>query len=87
MKIDPPKRVWVTKHCLAHGIREIDANYIFDEGLTIFNSPRGYFVKNERKNEWHLTKEDAIAQAESVRAAKIASLKQQIERLSALVFE
>lgn len=37
-------------------------------------------------NEWHRTREEAVARAEQMRAAKIASLKKQIAKLEKLSF-
>lgn len=38
-------------------------------------------------NDWHRTKESAIAKAEEMRKKKIASLKKQIEKLEKMEFK
>jgi len=83
-------KVWVTKYALSEGILELDAALYKTDGMQEY-----VVVRNERfpcrtffcANEWHYTKEAAIARAEEMRIKKLQSLNKQIKKLSALKFE
>lgn len=45
------------------------------------------FEEYARGKDWHRTPEAAIARAEEMKAAKIASLRKQIDRLEKLEFK
>ena len=66
-------KVWITKYALTRGIIET-------ENLNDYYSGKGY--------SWmHYNKESAIKKAEEMRQKKIASLKEQIEKLERMRFE
>lgn len=80
------KKVWITKYALTKGIIETEGRIsnscpgLLDaKGITNYLHGEG--------NEWHRTKESAIAKAEEMRQKKIESLKSQIEKLEKLRFE
>lgn len=76
--------VWVTKYALTIGIFEKFGETLSEEQFEVFDHGCYYYL---HKHEWHRTKEEAIARAEQMRKAKIASLKKQLEKLENLHFE
>lgn len=74
------KKVWVTKYALTRGIIETEGQ--IDEDFPGILDAKGItnYLHGEG-NEWHRTKESAIAKAEEMRQKKIESLKSQIEKL------
>ena len=84
-------RVYVTQHALTQGIQEIMADQCLEtqpDGSMIRDMeapvPTSYHVQGR---DWHLTRALAIARAEQMRLAKIASLRRQIAKLEALSAE
>lgn len=71
-------KVWITKYALTSNILEVDAEIRLD-GLLY--SEFYYYT-----DEWHLTKEAAIAQAEKMRAKKINELKIELAKMEGLKF-
>ena len=75
--------VWITKYALTTGISESDATQCADNAVSWHRNGYMYWY---RKPDWHLTKEEALARAEQMRVAKIASIKKSIAKLEALKF-
>ena len=82
-----PKTVWVTKYALTEGLHQCPVRSA-DAALNYLQVmlPRAAFPVTFGRKEWAYTREAALARAEEMRAAKITSLKRQIERLKALEF-
>ncbi|MRI57468.1 hypothetical protein D8770_26580 [Methylobacterium sp. DB1607] len=83
---EAPKTVWVTKMLDSRGIVQCRVLGLFG-GEAWVEWPgaidgNAYFYGED----WHPTREAALARAEEMRAAKIASLHRQIERLESLEF-
>ena len=74
-------KVWISKYALGQGIFQRQAEIHSDGVCKPVNL--GWISKSC----WHKTKEEAIARAEEMRKAKIASLKKQLEKLENLRFE
>lgn len=82
------QKVFITKYALTSGISEINAEvketpehfkkrcYVRTNGLI-----QGFY-----NDDFHLTKEEALIDAEKKRKKKIESLKKQIEKLERLTF-
>jgi hypothetical protein len=77
---------WITKYALTDGIFELRGAEVTDSG---------YLSKTERdpwrhhfysKKEYHISHEKAVARAEEMRVAKIASLKNQIVKFEKMTF-
>ena len=80
-------KVWISKSALSTGIREADvepSGIILGMVVEIGKGYGSYF--HGEGNEWHRSRESAVAKAEEMRAAKIASLKKQIAKLEKLTF-
>lgn len=77
-------KIWITKYALTQGILEKDV--IFYEDGTV-REAEGKFPIFYHRDEYHKTKESAIAKAEEMRKKKIASLKKQIEKMEKMKFE
>lgn len=79
-------KAWITKYALTSGIIQIEGE-ITENGLLydIHTSFPTYY--HGEGNEWHRTKESAIAKAEEMRQKKIESLKKQIKKLETMTFE
>ena len=76
-------KIFVTKYALTAGIQEREA-MIVKEGMAKLD---GKYVDYVYKPQWHLTKHEAILQAEKMRLKKIESLKRQLGKLLNLKFD
>lgn len=77
---------FVTKYALSSGgIREIEVEDCFDISPDMVMED-GMYWQSYRGKEWHRTREAAVARAEEMRIAKIASLEKQIARLRKIQF-
>jgi hypothetical protein len=79
-------KVWITKYALTSGIFEVDAETCTSPSLIAVRKP-GELTAYFHNNDWHKSKEDAIARAEEMRAKKIASLRKSIAKLEAMSFD
>jgi len=82
------QKVYITKYVFSQGIVEAEMNVVLNEnyGKTCngkFNGYTSFFFKDE----FHLTREDAIIDAEKRRKKKIQTLNKQIDKLNKLVFK
>lgn len=82
------QKIYVSKYALSSGIIEVDAEV---ETTTIFKKGiKAYDHKNYRgfyNDDFWLTKEEAITNAEAKRKKKITSLKKQIQKLEKLTWQ
>lgn len=76
---------WVTKYALTEGIEVVDAEVSGDGDMIAYGNI-GYDSQYAYGNAWHRTPESAVARAEEMRKAKIASLKKSIKKMESLVF-
>lgn len=83
-------KIWATKYALSDGISCHQADLDEDGFAYVKRSDRW---GNEHTNyyygegkDWHRTPEAALARAEEMRTAKIASLEKQIAKLRKLTF-
>ena len=76
---------YITKYALTKGIQEMIVQDCFDTSPTMVKS-MGNYPSHFHKNQWHRTSAVAVAQAEKMRAAKIASLCKAIAKLSRMTF-
>lgn len=86
-------QIWVTKYALTTGIAEYTRNEKWtrledfaNRMVTVEDPPAPNGVSHFHKDEWHTTKEAALTRAETMRVAKIESLKKQIQKLEKLKF-
>ncbi len=80
-------KVWITRYALSEGIFEVDAERTDIAGMIKYQ-PITSTIGNcySSKPDWHETFEDALKQAERMRARKITSLRSQLEKLEKLEF-
>lgn len=78
--------VWITKYALTDGIRKAEG-WIGEYGVTVSREGQSWYTDLYMGNDWHRTEADAIARAEEMKAAKLASLEKQIARIKALQFK
>lgn len=84
-------RVWITKYALTKGILQKETDdFCLDTdptGNMICINDNGYrkYYHGEG-DEWHKTKDGAIAKAEEMRLKKITSLEKQIDKLENIEF-
>ena len=82
--------VYITKYALTDGIIVAEtADRAFEQsGMVVVQSKSGMNGKAMyHGKDWHRTLEDAVAQCESMRQRKIASINKQIERLEKMKFD
>lgn len=83
-------KAFITKYALTEGIQEKEGEVIGTDGRYFSNSNlAGYAVGRFflGPKDWTTDRDVAVERAESMRKAKIASLKKQIAKLEALKFE
>jgi len=80
------KVAYITKYALTFGIYSTKGEV---SGDTFIQKAResGEFDQYFHGNEWHLSKEEALAHAEEMRIRKLKSLDNQIKKISRLKFE
>lgn len=77
---------YITKYALSGGILKKEVKLEHNTGSMVVALDNGYSFYHGEGREWHRTKESAVARAEEMRVAKIASLKKQIAKLEKLSF-
>lgn len=84
---EPLRSVWVTKYALTRGIAECEVLAAPDWSYVVWvRWPSDGLSTSTTTTERHPTREAALARANEMKAAKIASLRRQIERLESLEF-
>ena len=80
-------KVWITKYALTRGILQADGEA--DGSMFEVTDSRhpGALKIYYHGDEWHIKRAAAVKRAEEMRRKKIASLRRQITRLEALIFE
>ncbi|MEQ9830583.1 hypothetical protein [Pectobacterium versatile] len=78
------KKIYVTKYALTSGVFAIDAD--IDGNMAIYIST-GSYLRHVHGDEFHLTPDDALADCERRRKAKIESLDKQRKKIEAMQFE
>ena len=79
-------KAWVTKYALTKGIEVVDAEVCDGEGMISYGNV-GYGSQYAYGKDWHRTPEAALARAEEMRKAKIASLHKSIAKFEVMTFE
>jgi hypothetical protein len=76
--------VFITKYALTKGVIKVEAMLV-KPSMVAFSQPH---CREEycHGKDWHETREDAVAHAETMRLKKISSLDKQIARLQKLTF-
>lgn len=82
---DEKIKAWVTKCALTDGIKLVDAKVCADGGMIAYGNV-GYGDQYAHGKDWHRTPEAALARAEEMRKAKIASLQKSIAKMERIVF-
>jgi predicted nucleotide-binding protein (sugar kinase/HSP70/actin superfamily) len=77
---------WITKYALTQGIRKVDAILCSDVSEKMISTVNNGYTEYYHANEWFLTREEAVAQAEVLRTRKIESLKKSIQKMEKLKF-
>ena len=80
-------KVWVTASVFTRGIEEIEGTFFPHNPDTFSEIGTWGRCLHGLGTEWHQTREAAVARAEQMRLAKIASLRKQITKLEAMSFE
>lgn len=79
-------KAWITRYALTTGILEVEGTK-HSEDMFEYKVPESSFIDWAHGNDWHETKEAAIAHADVMRIRKIKSLERSIEKLKKLRFE
>jgi len=89
MKNEIIAKVYVTKYALSTGIsvfKDVEWCREISEGM-IAGRIEGHLTQHFHGNEWHRTKEEALARAEEMRNAGIKSAMKKVDRLSDIIFK
>ena len=86
------EKVFITKYCLTSGIIEIEADIMkcpfSKKGISVWGKlPDGLSATGFFNDDFHLTREDAVKDANKRRAKKIENLIKQMKKLENLCFE
>lgn len=77
-------KFWVSKYAMTKGVFPVNAEVSqTSSSMLIVRDMYTYYLHGE---EWHRTREAAVARAEEMRIAKIASLKKQIAKIEKMTF-
>jgi hypothetical protein len=75
------RKVWISRYALTRGVYETDVEesggYCYSTDIYRIQYP---------PNAWHQTRGEALARAEEMRQAKVASLRKQLTKLERKVF-
>lgn len=79
---------WVTKYALTTGIQKVSGTVCHETSSTMlrYSDPANGFKEFVHGNDWHRTPKAALARAEEMRKAKIASLKKSLAKLESMIF-
>ncbi|WP_448309578.1 hypothetical protein [Pantoea sp. PGP6] len=80
------KTAYITKYALTFGIYVAKGEVRDDMFIQKAQQP-SEFNQYFHGNEWHLSKEEALARAEEMRIRKLKSLDAQIKKVSLLTFD
>ena len=78
--------VFVTKYALTSGPFRVMAEVNESKGMCVYKTPGSYFHQYAHGNDFWLTQEDALADCERRRAAKIKSIEKQKNKLECMTF-
>lgn len=78
--------VFITKYALTDGPYEVDAEVLCGGSMAHWR-PEGSFPMNAHGKEFWLTKEEALADCERRRKAKLASIDKQRAKIEKMEFE
>lgn len=81
-----PFEVYVTKYALTVGIERLTVRYRLVPTMVIAMDHRYGSVFRDEGREWHRTIDSAVARAETMRKAKLASLRKSIAKLEGMTF-
>lgn len=76
-------KVWITKYALTRGILEREGTQVQPGMISVKEQGRATYFHG---NDWQLTQADAVEDARTRRARKIAALKKQITKLEKMEF-
>lgn len=79
---DKPEWVYVTKWALSDGINRMEVHRRWEDGVDVHGLSNCLWVGKEFAEDWPT----AVAQAESMRARRIASLKKSIAKLERMTW-
>jgi hypothetical protein len=79
---------WVTKCALTSGIRKVSGTVCHETSSTMlrYSDTANSCKEFVHGNDWHRTPEAALARAEEMRHARIASLKKSLAKVEATMF-
>lgn len=77
---------YITKHALTVGIKPICVELCSDISPDMVCEVDDVWHSHFHGNDWHRTRDEAVARAEQMRVAKIESLKKQLAKLEKLRF-
>ena len=76
------EKVWVTKHALTDGIREIEC-VIQDDTASWYTGSSMVLVATYGRDEWFRSLDDAVSYVELLREIRVKSLRDEADRLDA----
>lgn len=80
-------KVWISRYALSKGIYQVEAQQGSNPSMVTVGSGIGTQYFHGEGRDWHLTREGAVARAEAMKFAKLASLRKQLRKLEQTTFE
>jgi hypothetical protein len=77
-------KAWITKYALTGGIKCVDGKVCHEISGDMLSYER---YGTAHGKDWHRTPEAALARAEEMRVAKLASMRKNIAKLEKMVFK
>lgn len=79
-------KIYVTKYALTSGVRIVSDAEV-ENAMATYRVNDSYYIQHAYRNDFHLTREEALIDCERRRKAKIASIDKQRKKLEAMKFE
>lgn len=79
-------KAWVTRYALTTGVELVDAEVCHDINSRMISYNNEHGLQHAHGDDWHRTRKAALAQADKMRKARIASLRKSIAKLEAMTF-
>ncbi|WP_336994820.1 hypothetical protein [Leclercia adecarboxylata] len=86
MKPNELTQVFITKYALTEGPFRVMAEVSSDVKMAVYRIPGGYYQQTAHGKDFWLTEEEALADCERRRLAKIKSIEKQKKKLESMTF-
>lgn len=86
MNAEKKTEVFITKYALTTGPFRVMAEVSSSEGMAVYKTPGSYCQQYAHGKDFWLTEQEAVADCERRRVAKIKSIEKQKKKLESMTF-